>query len=183
MQSLRELYEDVYAAGAYDYAKEKHGSQKRAHGAPYITHPEMVSKILDAYGADDTLLTASLFHDVLEDTGTEWNELRDRWGEDVADIVSELTNDKKAILELTEYYRTTGHTDPKLDAKREYMNKHMIELNSNALTIKLADILANSLDKPKPGQRERMRDNVLFLTKHRRLNQIQKELVESILQL
>ncbi|MGB9873365.1 MAG: HD domain-containing protein, partial [Hydrogenobacter sp.] len=55
---------------AIDFIEEKHGSQVRASGEPYITHPIEVALTLAQMGLDINTVMAGLLHDVLEDTQT-----------------------------------------------------------------------------------------------------------------
>ena len=52
----------------YEFAKEKHGTQLRKSGEPYIIHPVQVAYILAKIGLDDSTICAALLHDVAEDT-------------------------------------------------------------------------------------------------------------------
>ncbi|MEM6812466.1 MAG: bifunctional (p)ppGpp synthetase/guanosine-3',5'-bis(diphosphate) 3'-pyrophosphohydrolase [Pseudomonadota bacterium] len=75
-------------AAAYNYAKEKHDGQTRVSGEPYYTHPVEVSSILADMRLDiDTIITAIL-HDTLEDTSATYDDLKKRFGNDVADLVN-----------------------------------------------------------------------------------------------
>ncbi|MEM8834038.1 MAG: HD domain-containing protein, partial [Pseudomonadota bacterium] len=73
---------------AYNYAKEKHDGQTRVSGEPYYTHPVEVSSILADMRLDvDTIITAIL-HDTLEDTSATYDDLKKKFGDDVADLVN-----------------------------------------------------------------------------------------------
>jgi len=72
----------------FDMAKEKHKGQTRVSGEPYYTHPVEVASILTGLRMDtDTIITAML-HDTLEDTETTYEELENKFGKDVADLVN-----------------------------------------------------------------------------------------------
>ncbi|MEM7453851.1 MAG: HD domain-containing protein [Planctomycetota bacterium] len=90
--NLRRLLE------AASFAAARHATQTRKDksGSPYINHPLKVAAMLAGPGgiADLDLLIAALLHDVVEDTETCAEEIRDRYGERVAGIVSEVTDDK-----------------------------------------------------------------------------------------
>lgn len=75
-------------------AVEGHKEQKRHHGAPYIVHPFMVAQKLIRHGFDDTTVAAALIHDVLEDTDIEHSRIIDELGQEVYDIVVNLSEDK-----------------------------------------------------------------------------------------
>lgn len=87
---------------AYLLAKEAHAPQKRKSGEPYILHPIAVALIvakelqLDA----NTVITAFL-HDVVEDTPYTVEDIRQRFGNDVAGLVNVVTKQKKATYQTT----------------------------------------------------------------------------------
>lgn len=76
---------------AYEFARERHGNQKRKTGEPYIVHPLNVSLILSELGMDIETVVAGLLHDVLEDTQTSYDELKEIFGENVANLVEGVT--------------------------------------------------------------------------------------------
>lgn len=82
---------------ALDYAARMHVHQRRkgALAEPYINHLTDVSQRLAAatQGEDVNLVIAGLLHDVLEDCGVQYEELRGRFGDDVASLVREVTDD------------------------------------------------------------------------------------------
>jgi guanosine-3',5'-bis(diphosphate) 3'-pyrophosphohydrolase len=83
---------------AADFAAHKHRDQRRKgiDASPYINHPIDLANILRNEGgvADPVILAAALLHDTLEDTETSWEELRGQFGEEIADIVAEVTDTK-----------------------------------------------------------------------------------------
>ncbi|NPA32461.1 MAG: bifunctional (p)ppGpp synthetase/guanosine-3',5'-bis(diphosphate) 3'-pyrophosphohydrolase [Aquificae bacterium] len=76
---------------AYEFAKERHGEQKRKTGEPYIVHPLNVALILARLGMDTETVIAGLLHDTLEDTRTTREELKELFGENVALLVEGVT--------------------------------------------------------------------------------------------
>jgi (p)ppGpp synthase/HD superfamily hydrolase len=80
------------------FAAGKHTSQRRKNvdASPYINHPiEVASLLADDGGITDTeLLMAAILHDTVEDTETSFEELENRFGTDVKDLVAEVTDDK-----------------------------------------------------------------------------------------
>ena len=76
---------------AYNLAKEKHKDQKRSSGEPYIVHPLNVAYILADIGLDDSTICAALLHDVVEDTDVTDKDLRNQFGNEIADMVSGVT--------------------------------------------------------------------------------------------
>ena len=76
---------------AYKYIKDKHEGQVRKSGEPYIVHPLSVADLLADMDMDVTTVVAGLLHDVIEDTEATYEEIRDLFGKDVADIVEGVT--------------------------------------------------------------------------------------------
>ncbi len=83
---------------AASFAAVKHAGQRRkgAAGEPYINHLlEVAELVSDALEEPDTgVIVAALLHDAMEDAGVTQAELAERFGEDVADLVAECTDDK-----------------------------------------------------------------------------------------
>ncbi len=76
---------------AYLDAARAHEGQVRASGDPYVTHSIAVATILADLLLDVTTISASLLHDVLEDTGIELDELSERFGPEIAGLVDGVT--------------------------------------------------------------------------------------------
>jgi guanosine-3',5'-bis(diphosphate) 3'-pyrophosphohydrolase len=76
---------------AYVYAMKAHGSQTRASGDPFISHPLEVAAILAELKLDDATIVAALLHDVVEDTEATHQEIEDLFGKEIADLVDGLT--------------------------------------------------------------------------------------------
>ena len=64
---------------AYVYAMKAHGTQTRASGDPYFSHPLEVAAILTDLKLDDATIVAALLHDTIEDTEATRAERRRRW--------------------------------------------------------------------------------------------------------
>lgn len=78
----------VFAARAHD------GTRRKGSGMPYILHPMEAACIVSAMTRRSDLIAAALLHDVLEDTPVTYEELREEFGENIADIVQMETEDK-----------------------------------------------------------------------------------------
>ncbi len=76
---------------AFDYAAMKHEGQTRKSGQPYIVHPRDVAITLAEYQVDPNTIIAGLLHDIIEDTNTSYEEIKEGFGEEVADIVEGVT--------------------------------------------------------------------------------------------
>ena len=80
------------------FAAERHRNQRRkdAEASPYINHPIALAHLLASVGGVEDLdvLRAAILHDTVEDTETTEAELRERFGDEVAKMVMEVTDDK-----------------------------------------------------------------------------------------
>jgi (p)ppGpp synthase/HD superfamily hydrolase len=83
---------------AADAAARWHATQRRkgTAGEPYINHLLDVARMVDdaTFGSDPNLVIAALLHDAIEDQGVSRATIADRFGEDVAGLVAEVTDDK-----------------------------------------------------------------------------------------
>lgn len=119
---------------ALEYAAEKHRDQRRKgiEASPYINHPIQVAEVLATFGKVDdvTTLMAAILHDTIEDTDTTKSDLEELFGQDVADVVSEVTDNKSL---------------PKQERKRLQV-EHTPHLSDRAKQIKIADKTCNVRD-------------------------------------
>ncbi len=83
---------------AYVYAMQKHGSQTRASGDPYFSHPLEVAAILTDLKLDDSSIVTALLHDTIEDTGATRDEINQLFGPSIGKLVEGVT--KLQRLEL-----------------------------------------------------------------------------------
>src|SRR5881275_3537361 len=83
---------------AYVYAMKAHGSQTRASGDPYFSHPLEVAAILTDLKLDDATIAAALLHDTIEDTPVTRAEIDQLFGPDIGTLVDGLTKLKKLEL-------------------------------------------------------------------------------------
>lgn len=118
---------------AYELADEAHKEQKRVNGDPYILHPLAVVEILADMEIDTTTITASLLHDVVEDTEYTLEDIERIFGKEVAFLVDGVT--KLNRLD----YRT------KEDQQVNSMRKMFLAMAKDirVVVIKLADRLHN----------------------------------------
>ena len=81
---------------ALEQARSDHEGQVRngSGGMPYVEHPIGVAALLDEQGYGDEVLAAALLHDVVEDSETTLDELREKFGGEVAGYVGVLTDDQ-----------------------------------------------------------------------------------------
>jgi GTP pyrophosphokinase len=83
---------------AYVFAMKMHGSQLRASGDPYFSHPIEVAGILTRYKLDSASIITALLHDTIEDTSATHEDIRKLFGEEILRLVDGVT--KLTRLEL-----------------------------------------------------------------------------------
>ncbi len=76
---------------AYEFAKLKHGDQKRKSGEPYIIHPVQVAYILAGLELDESTICAALLHDLLEDTDVTKKDVVTQFSQEIYDMVDGVT--------------------------------------------------------------------------------------------
>lgn len=82
-------FDQVYKA--FEFADRHHKGQKRNSGEDYIVHPLHVALILAEMNMDVPTIIAGLLHDTIEDTEVTYDEVKDLFGEEVADLVEGVT--------------------------------------------------------------------------------------------
>ena len=128
---------------AYALAAEAHKEQRRKTGEPYIIHPIAVARIVAEeleLGANPVI--AAFLHDVVEDTDYTIEDIRERFGEDVAFLVGVVTKQKKDKYEKSK----------QVDNYRQILAS--VQYDVRAILIKLADRLHNmrTLDSMRPDK-------------------------------
>ncbi len=117
-----------------NFAKKAHEGQKRKYTSePYITHPVSVSKILKKLHpeATDSMVYAAILHDTVEDTEVTIDQIREQFGDVVADFVYWLTDQSLP-------------SDGNRAARKAIDREHTAKAPANAQIIKLADLIDNS---------------------------------------
>lgn len=117
---------------AFELAREAHAEQKRKSGEPYIIHPITVATIVAIelkLGANPVI--AAFLHDVVEDTAYTMDDIRQRFGDDVAFLVSVVTKKSTGNYEISK----------QVDNYKQMLNS--IHYDIRALLVKLADRLHN----------------------------------------
>src|SRR6187401_3324253 len=138
---------------AYVYAMKAHGSQTRASGDPYFSHPLEVAAILTDLKLDDATIVAALLHDTIEDTAATRAEIDEKFGLEIGALVDGLTKLKKLDLVTREAKQA------------ENLRKLLLAIAADVrvLLIKLADRLHNmrTLDFMPPEARRRTAEETL----------------------
>jgi (p)ppGpp synthase/HD superfamily hydrolase len=111
-----------------------HRSQTRkASGIPYVQHPVAVAMIVDRLGFDEDVVIAALLHDVVEDTEATFEDVAREFGDDVASLVRDLSEEKTDAQ---------GQKRPWDVRKRDHLQK-LANASVQAKAIALADRLHN----------------------------------------
>lgn len=117
---------------AYNFAAYAHKDQLRKSGEPYISHPVAVARIVAEelkLGASPVM--AAFLHDVVEDCPYNIDEIRERFGDDVAFLVGVVTKQKKAQYDQSK----------QVDNFRQMLSS--VQFDVRAILVKLADRLHN----------------------------------------
>ncbi len=114
-------------------AHAAHRGQTRKSGEPFVYHPLATADVLAELRLDTTTIAAALLHDVLEDTGVTKEELAERFGDEVAEIVDGVTKLKRL---------PSGNLE---EAQAESLRKMIVAMSRDVrvIIIKLADRLHN----------------------------------------
>lgn len=117
---------------ASDFAKEAHKNQRRKTGAPYIVHPIAVATIAaEELKLDVNSVICAFLHDVVEDTDYTIEDIRERFGDDVAFLVDVVTKKK----------RDQYHMSKQVDNYKQLLDS--LHYDIRALMVKIADRLHN----------------------------------------
>lgn len=133
---------------AYVYAMQKHGSQTRASGDPYFSHPLEVAAILTDLKLDEETIAVALLHDTIEDTDATRKEIDEIFGEKIGVLVEGLTKIKRIDLVS------------KKAEQAENLRRLLLAISDDirVLLVKLADRLHNmrTLDHVRQDKRIRI---------------------------
>jgi len=118
---------------AVSFAARKHQHQLRKDGVtPYVAHPIRVMMVLrDVFGIDDEeVLAAAVLHDVIEDTPTDFDEVEENFGPEVARLVSAMSKDMRL----------------RWDVREPAYREAMAQADWKVIAIKLGDVYDNLCD-------------------------------------
>jgi len=155
--SILETYMDPeQVRGVYDaylFGATAHEGQKRLSGEPYIYHPLAVARILAELKMDDKTIIAAILHDVMEDTPTAKEQLEEKFGAEVADLVD-------GVSKLTQI-----KFESKAEAQAENFRKLLLAMSKDirVILIKLADRVHNmrTIGIMRPDKRRRIAHETL----------------------
>ena len=123
---------------ARNFAKRKHLGQLRKNGkTTTFSHlKDVVRNLKKMKVIDEEIICAAWLHDTIEDTDTDYDSIKDRFGKNVAEIVVSVTKDNRL---------------PKKQREIKYQ-KDLKASSAKAKLVKIADILANVNDAPNAGR-------------------------------
>ena len=118
---------------AYIFAMQKHGSQRRASGDPYFSHPLEVAWLLADMRLDSGSIITALLHDTVEDTDASLTDIKRLFGEDIARLVDGVTKLNKIEIQSDQ------------TKQAENFRKLVLAMSEDirVLLVKLADRLHN----------------------------------------
>jgi len=121
---------------AFAFSKQAHKKQKRLSGEPFISHPANVAYILATLKTDTATIIAGLLHDILEDTDFVYEDLAEKFGTEIADLV-------EGVTKLEHFKYKTNLTQKEKQA--ENFRKLLISVTKDirVILIKFADRLHN----------------------------------------
>ncbi|KAK3761696.1 hypothetical protein RRG08_016128 [Elysia crispata] len=131
-EALSKVVKEIVRCTNFAALKHKDQRRKDKQQTPYVNHVIGVAHILVSEGgiSDVSVIQAALLHDTVEDTDTSFYELQAEFGEDVANLVKEMTDDKSL---------------PKAERKALQIS-HASQASYRAKLVKLADKLYNLRD-------------------------------------
>ncbi|MHB8532058.1 MAG: RelA/SpoT family protein, partial [Solirubrobacteraceae bacterium] len=138
---------------AFVFACEHHAAQRRKSGEDFIVHPVGVARICASMRLDTETLCAALLHDTVEDTSASIEEVRERFGEEIAGVVDGVTKLKGITFQSRD------------EAQANNYRKMMVAMATDVrvILIKLADRLHNMRTieaMPKQKQNEKARETL-----------------------
>jgi (p)ppGpp synthase/HD superfamily hydrolase len=124
--------ESDLAVSALRFARRIHlGQYRKQTGEQFVEHPIAVARLLSASGYDGPLIVAAYLHDVVEKTDVELDEIRERFGPEVAGLVDCLSEDP----EIAGY-----------GARKRALRKRILQSGGDPVIIYAADRVANMRD-------------------------------------
>ncbi|NMB06621.1 MAG: bifunctional (p)ppGpp synthetase/guanosine-3',5'-bis(diphosphate) 3'-pyrophosphohydrolase, partial [Bacteroidales bacterium] len=141
---------------AYNMAKEAHKGARRRSGEPYIMHPLAVARIVSKeMGLGSTSISASLLHDVVEDTDYSTEDIRALFGDKIAQIVDGLTKISQGMF------------GENVSAQAENFRKLLLTMSDDirVILIKIADRLHNmrTLSSMSPTKQFKITGETLYI--------------------
>jgi (p)ppGpp synthase/HD superfamily hydrolase len=115
------------------HAHRRIDQRRKYSGQPYDAHLKAVAEIVRTVSDDDQAIAAAWLHDTMEDTTATYEELESEFGEEVAHLVSELTDASRP-------------SDGNRAVRKAIDRQHLSRASTRAKTVKLADLIDNCRD-------------------------------------
>lgn len=140
---------------AFHIALDAHKDQRRKKGEPYILHPIAVAKIVaNDIGLGATSIACALLHDVVEDSEYTYEDIKNLFNQEIADIVQGLT--KISVM-----------SNQNVSVQSENFRKLLLTLASDfrVILVKIADRLHNmrTLDSMRPDKQKKIASETVYL--------------------
>ncbi len=141
---------------AFNFAKQAHKGVRRLSGEPYIMHPIAVAQIVcEEIGLGSTSICAALLHDVEEDTDYTYEDIRNLFGEKIANIVEGLTKISGGIF------------GERASLQAETFKKLLLTMSDDirVILIKISDRLHNmrTLESMRPSKQYKVAGETLYI--------------------
>jgi (p)ppGpp synthase/HD superfamily hydrolase len=129
------------AAAALRFARRAHlGQHRKQTNEQFVEHPIAVARLLSEAGYDDHVMVAAYLHDVVEKTGVELEEIRERFGPEVAEVIDSLSEDDDI---------------PGYAERKRALRRQVLAASRTTILIYAADRVANMRDWRKVAPEDR----------------------------
>lgn len=157
MEFNQKMFEDAIIFATQKYS----GMKRKGTDRPYILHPLEVAAIVNTMTNDYEILAAAVLHDVVEDTGTGIMEIRQRFGDTVADLVASESENKREEQPAEQTWQIR-----KQETIDHLMSEDRIGVKMIALGDKLSNVRAMQRDYAELGEALWNRFNQKDKSKH-----------------
>jgi (p)ppGpp synthase/HD superfamily hydrolase len=156
---------------AFNFATKAHKNQTRKKDAdpevPYIAHSAAVAVILSRADADQITIAAGILHDVVEDTDVSIKDVEEKFGKEVAGIVSDVTEFDKNLS---------------WNVRKEQAIKHVKNMNEKSLLVKTADKIHNLYSLIEAYEKHGAKTFDVFKAPADEMLEMDKKLYESLIE-
>lgn len=148
---------------AVEFCIKAHDGQTRKSGEPYAVHPILVSTIVAYMGGEESMVLSALLHDVIEDTCCEFEQIKAKFGLEVANLVEGLTK----IVEIRDDQLIDANSNERMARSALSFRKMLLVSiqDVRVLVIKLCDRLHNmsTIDALAPEKQIRISEETLMV--------------------
>lgn len=146
---------------AVEFSFRAHKGQKRkGTKVPYVSHPMVVGLVLAKGGADENQIIAGILHDIIEDTEFTKDKIKLKFGEDVANLVEEVSETDR---------------DLPYKERKERAAAKLFVVSERAAEIKAADLISNMTDLVTDLDRDPEKAfNIFHTDKNKKIKQMER---------